>query len=356
MSRPGSNRDLSEAFQDFLTGCAKFVFGLGALVSLVAIGLLILTAFRVGGGDTASQVASTKEALNNVDMFAKILEIGILAVVVGSTYLFWGEELLGATQLLVAGALYFAPLYLPNLISNTSNEAVGAAFGAIQMGGTILGGIAVLVLSADILTRVRNRVKNGTKADQLKYGKGIKEEADKQNVFMGKCWQLPYCRKFVRERCPIFHAKRTCWKERVGCMCEEEVIRNAMENKPIPKDALLAANHIPRNHRLSEQQKIDRCKSCVIYNEHQRHKYKLSMPITLFGFVAIYGLFHGPLIAGTEGLTGRINQIVHKATLGATGAYTPPTFFVEMLLAVFFIIALTYAMKILEFLIFKLKV
>jgi hypothetical protein len=38
------------------------------------------------------------------------------------------------------------------------------------------------------------------------------------------------------------------------------------------------------------------------------------------------------------------------------GNFTPPHAFVEMLLAVFFVIALTYSMKTLEFLIFRAKV
>jgi hypothetical protein len=204
---------------------------------------------------------------------------------------------------------------------------------------------------------VRERVKVGTKADHLKFGKGIKEEADRKNVFMGNCWQLPYCRKFVRERCPIFHSKRTCWKERVGCMCEEEVIRNAMENKPIPRDAVLAGNMIPKNHRLTPQQKFERCKTCVIYNEHQRHKYKLMLPVTVLSFVVGYVLLHNPLVA-TFGFTiERINRVIHNATLSGGGSsFVAPTAFVECLMFVCALMLLTYALKVLEFVIFKLKI
>ncbi len=208
----------------------------------------------------------------------------------------------------------------------------------------------------DIFFRVTQRVKTGVKLDQLKYGKGIKEEGDKQNILLGKCWQLPFCRKFVREKCPIYLSKRTCWKELVGCMCEESVIRGAMENKPIPKDALLAANFIPHNHKLTMAQKKERCYSCIIYNEHQRHKYKVSMPMTVIGFFAFYGLFHGMLIDAVGALLTKINHIVNGATMGATGNYTPPVMFVEVMLAFFMLIGLTYVMKMLEFAIFKAKI
>ena len=139
-------------------------------------------------------------------------------------------------------------------------------------------------------------------------------------------------------------------------MCEEQVIRNAMENKPIPKDALLAANFIPQNHKLSESQKRERCFSCVIYNEHQKHKYKVAMPVTVGSFILFYALFHGILIAGVTSVLERINHFVNLGTMGATGSFKPPTFFVESMLAVVMIIGLTYAMKLIELACFKLKI
>ncbi len=352
MSKP--SRDVSEAFTDFLTTCARTVLGLGAIAMVIAVAFLVYTCVAAGGATPPPEAA----ALRNVAVFQKILLAGSIAVAVGSTYLWWGEELLGAVQILFAGLLFFAPLYLGAVFSaNTERKAVGAALGALQMGGTILGVVAIAVVLVDVAHRVRNRAKHGVKADGLKYGKGVKEEGDRQNVFLGKCWQLPYCRKFVRERCPIFHSKKCCWKEKVGCMCEEEVIRNAMENKPIPKDALLAANFIPRNNRLTENQKKQRCKSCVIYNEHQRHKYRAWLPLLVLGFGGLYALLRTPLLAGTTAVVEGINKAVAVGTFDRLGKnYAPPPGFVEMLLVIFVIVMMTYALRLLEFLIFKLKV
>jgi hypothetical protein len=352
MSRFGA-ADLSETFEDLLNGIAKTVAGLGGLATLVAVGLLVFTVFSVGGG--SAPTGQINDAIRNIDIFQKVLIAGVIGLAIGSTYMFWGEEFLGAGQLLLAAALFFAPLYLPGIVGGTPNDATAKALGALQTGGAILGVLGLLVLLSDISLRVNQRIKTGTKADHLKYGKGIKEETEKKNVILGKCWQLPYCRKFVREKCPIFHAGRTCWKELVGCMCEEQVIRNAMENKPIPKDALLAANFIPQNHRLSVEQKKQRCYSCVIYNEHQRHKYKVGMWITVPAFFLVYGLGHPLLFGAVQGILLAINKVINHATLGHGGNYDPPQMFVEAMLAVVMLIALTYTMKILEFTIFKIK-
>jgi hypothetical protein len=355
---PGSHRDLSDAFADFLSGVARFLLFGGIAGVAIGLGFLIYTFMLFGGGDAPATAA---QAASNIDIFQKVLLAGLAALAASTTYTMWGEQLLGFLQLLFAAALWFAPLYLPMALGGDQNETTGQALGAIQMGGTLFGIVAIGVIVADGAVRFRDRSAGGFKADQLKYGKGIKEEADRQNVFMGKCWQLPFCRKFVRERCPIYHSKRTCWKERVGCMCEEEVIRNAMENRPIPKDQVAAAAFIPINNKLTMDQKAERCRQCVIYNEHQKHKYRLLLPVTIAGFTAFYFLFREPLMQGTKGLINRIDSIVGAATFGkATGAqetmeggFLP---FQELLLVCFMVVAFAYAMKLLEYLVFKLKV
>jgi hypothetical protein len=348
----GSNRDLSETLQELLEGVCKTLVYVGILATLAGAGLLIYYCFAAAGN---ADVA--KAALSKIGILDKVLYAGVSALAVGTTVLFWGEQTLAILQLIVAAILYTSPLWLNSLIASPG-DAAKQSMAALQNGGILLGAIAICVLLADISTRTRDRFKVGAKADLMKYGKGVKEEPDKQNVFMGRCWQLPYCRKFVRERCPIYHARRTCWRELVGCMCEEDVIRGAMENRVISKDALSAANMIPRNNKLTVSQKRERCKTCVIYNEHQKHKYKAAVPGVLCGFAFIYILAHGPLVSITQVLIDKMSGIVHSVTLvgGSTKSGDTNTVFAEGLLVVFFILGISYAMKILEYMIFTLKV
>lgn len=348
----GGRTELSETLQDFLTGAARLVFYLGLLATIVAFGVLAFNYSRLGGGDATL----IKDAKANIGILSQVLDGGVVALAIGACVLFWGEEVFSVILLLGAGILFAAPFYLPMVFGESKNDTMGSAAGAIQSGGLILGIFAVLVLVIDVVSRVQNRVRYGVKTDQMKYGKGVKEEPDRQNIILGKCWQLPYCRKFVREKCPIFLAKTTCWKHMVGCMCEESVIRNAMENKPISKDSILSASFIPSNNKLTTAQKRARCHECVIYNEHQRHKYKVSMPIIVVGYLAIYGIFNSALFGLVSSLCLQLNKVVHAGTLGAAGNFTPPPAFVHMLLFVFLVIALTYTMKTVETVIFRLKV
>jgi hypothetical protein len=348
-----SNKDLSEVFSAFLGGASRFLMWLGGAMILVGAGFLFFTAFA---GGQATGAAET-QALGNLDILERVMQGGLIALAVGSTYAFWGEALLPACQLIFAALLFGAPFYVPMLTGNQSPAKVPShALDAIHNGGTLFGVFAILVLIADLVMRVRDHAVQGVKADQMKYGKGIKFEEKAQSVFLGKCWQLPYCRKFVRERCPIFHSKRTCWKELVGCMCEEQVIRDAMENKPIPKDAILAAKMIPQNHRLSIPQKQERCKNCVIFNEHQRHKYRAWVPGVVVAFLLVYGLLHGPLIAMTNGLIESVTKTAQNLSMQKGGAAQANTTFAELLLAAIMTVLFSYSLKAVEFAVFKLKV
>ncbi len=349
----------SDGFMSFIESAARLLLWAGLVVSVLSIGLLVYTYMAFSG---AVAGASPDQALSNIDLFQKALLAGGLAAMVGTTFLFWGEETLGAIQLMISAALYFSPLYLPSLVAGgaTPNQVGGAALGALQTGGAICGLVGIAVTVFDVAQRVQLRVKQGSRADQIKYGKGAKEEKDIRNVFMGRCWQLPFCRKFVRERCPIYHSKRTCWRERVGCMCEEQVIRDAMQGKIIPKDTLAAAKFIPYNNQLTLGQKQERCRQCVIYNEHQKHKYKLILPLTALFFVAIYVLAHSPLIAATDslirGLDTMVGRFTFRSDAGAEAAASAPFAFHELLLVCLTVVLFTYALKLVEYLIFKLKV
>src|SRR5262249_18302282 len=62
------------------------------------------------------------------------------------------------------------------------------------------------------------------------YGKDVGAQQRPQALLgiFAACWQLPFCRDGIRTKCPIYHAKTKCWKELVGCMCEENIILLAM--------------------------------------------------------------------------------------------------------------------------------
>lgn len=353
----GPSFESQDTVQGIFDGILRLLMWVGVFATAAGLGLLLYT-FFVFAGDSGPAT----RAAQNIEIFQKIMVGGVLTLALCTTIIFWGEETLAALQLLGAAALYFSPFYLPSMAGEGELSSVAAkALNAIQTAGAFAGAAAILVVFADVMSRIQLRVKQGAKAEQLKYGKGIKEEKDIHNVFMGRCWQLPFCRKFVRERCPIYHSRRTCWKERVGCMCEEQVIRNAMEGRAIPRDAVAAAKYIPRNAKLSLAQKAERCRTCVIYNEHQKHKYKLALPSVLLSVGALYFFAREPLLGMLGGMLQRFDKMIGTATYrqggqaGLNSASGLPTFKEILLICIMFVL-IAYMMKIIEYLFFKLKV
>jgi len=350
-----NDRETTETLLRGIEGICKVLMWGGLVASVVAFGFLIFYVYLFSSGNTSM---SADQIHSYIETFRKILTGGLLAFFLGSAYVFWGEAWMEAVQIIVSVLFFLAPTIVPMALpAADSKEGSLLAMLAIRQAAMGAGIVAVGVLIIDLFIKVQTRFQQGTKADQLKYGKGIKEEVDRKNVFMGKCWQLPYCRKFVRERCPIYHARRSCWREKVGCMCEEEVIKGAMENRAIPKDMVAAARYIPHNNKLTMMQKMERCRQCVIYNEHQKHKYRLWLPLTLVGFAAICALLWRPLVNGMHSIVTGLEMALSKASAGTfNGKANIPDSLQQIMLACVCIVVLSFLLKFLEFLIFKLKI
>lgn len=353
-SKSKNESEATEALMNWLFGVAKVAMWLGLLASLVGAGFLIYYVVLYSGAPPTG--AADPKSL--IEIFRKLLTTGLLVFFVGSAATFWGEGWMEMIQIIVSVVFFLAPTLGPMADPSISSSSTGVpmlALIAIRTSAMGAGIVAVGVVLIDVILKVQNRFQQGMKADQLRYGKGIKEEVDRKNVFMGKCWQLPYCRKFVRERCPIYHARRSCWKEKVGCMCEEEVIKGAMENRAIPKDIVAAARYIPHNNKLTLIQKMERCRQCVIYNEHQKHKYRLFLPVVIIVFVGICAALWIPMVHGMAGLVTDAEHALDKVIVQGNVNADIPSFLQQIILASLCLVGLTYALKLLEFFIFKLK-
>lgn len=352
MRLSGDADELVAGLQD---KAARACLSLGGLVFVGCTGFLAYYFFSFAG-QTPENVNQAKQLIDQMSTYGGI---AALVAAIGLAVVWWGEEVLSVVLILLSAALYFSPLYMPSLVGGSPQEISVLALKGIQHVGGMLGLVAIAVTMFDLGVRVRARLVHGSKADSLKYGKGVKEDLDRQNVFLGKCWQLPYCRKFVREKCPIYHARRTCWKERVGCMCEEKVIHNAMTGVNIPRDMVAAAKYIPYNTKLPMEVKIQRCRQCVIYNEHQKHKYKVALPSTLLGVVGIWLVAREPLKELVGGVLTGADRLLGQATLSGNRGVTDASHlavFRELVVVVLMLMVLAYAMKVIEYLFFKAKV
>ncbi|GAB4126706.1 MAG: hypothetical protein Fur0036_13470 [Fimbriimonadaceae bacterium] len=365
--KPDRGRDIREGFLGALDSLARTVLYVGLAAFAIGTGFLILSYFGSG-----SQPEAAIDA--NINRFMPIAMLGAIAVAVAGSWIMLEEETAGVITAIVGGLLMFAPSVFPQMGGPTGDVSARVLNAISQVGIPILVGGVFLILY-DMGSRIRTRAREGARADKLKLGQGLKEERDYQNVFLGKCWQLPYCRKFIREHCPIYHAKTTCWKERVGCMCEEAIIGNAMKGKneepqdpdlvasgkvvatgpKLTKEQLLSGKYIPQNNRLTPKQKLERCRQCVIYNEHLKHQFKVAMPVWMIVVAAVYLLMREPLAQGMKNLLLGAERSVRSATFDAsrTSALDGSIPFHEIALLAVVIMVFAYGVRFIEFTFFS---
>lgn len=341
-----------------------FWVSIGATVILTAVLVYYASHFASVPQLTAEQTQQASELIGKLKVG---LTIAIVLFGLCFSVFFAGDALLAFTLFGVAALYYFAPDLIPltGLVpeAGVSNmmQLTQQAMGSIRFAGIFLGAGSLIYQIIDVSIRVRQRVKYGSREEALKQTE-VKEEDDEiRNVFFGKCWQLPFCRKFVRQSCPIYHARRCCWRERVGCMCEESVILDALQGKVIPRDAIAAAKYIPQNNRLTPEQKAERCRNCVIYNEHQRHKYQLLLPVAITAVAGIYLAFHPTLIKATNRALTDIDSAVSKFAFTTGEANKEllaqtPGIIEEIMLILVMLFVLAQLVRGIEFAVFKLKI
>jgi hypothetical protein len=370
-SKPDSFLPQDQPLRRFLDEWAPKAMWLGVFGVVITLAYLIWAAIQAtspaAGMWQPDDVARISSALGlaGKGFFVSALLVGVCVA------LQWFDEVSVGPLLLFLAALMFwgVPMFL---MMGTEGHAVTSqvifslALSQIRLATVSFVGPGIVVIIYAAVTHTYTSGTVGVKRDQLEYGKDVKEEKEVVNKFLGKCWQLPYCRKFIRLRCPIYLSRKCCWRERVGCMCEETVIRGAMEGTvKIPKDPRAAAQYIPYNKTLTSHEKSDRCRNCIIYTEHQRQKYRLVAPFVIFGTVGPVVFWHdwfverfGFLLDHVEQTAGRFSLATSDASHGSAAieVFKTSSWAAEILIACTVLIVLAYLLRFVEYALFKLKI
>jgi hypothetical protein len=214
---------------------------------------------------------------------------------------------------LLAGAL--CQLAIPQLLRFALVQQGGQAGPASELIVTTFRGIGTVALvvgailaGRDLLDRLTaRRLRARVVAARATSPPRVRNlPLDRQDRFLGKCWELPMCRPAIRRSCPVFiRGKQPCWRIGVGCMCSEEVLTMAARNRGEdltqgqPSPGAWRPQHFTLESlasRLTPQQKRERCMNCTIYLHHQEQKYRAALPVTIAAVAllatAMLPLFH----------------------------------------------------------------
>ena len=279
-----------------------------------------------------------------------------------------GYWLLGAAALFYAGPSFLANQIYPvrKITASTASTTVLGDFQLLAWLFAVPGAVWTIVELVRRLAAAADLA--AIQRANAKYGAGTKTQpkSKQRQIFLGRCWEGPYCRDHIRAKCPI-HIKRRgpCWWYKEGCMCEERIVLQAMI-APDWKDQMARAHQSqtltgPRKH-LSPEAKRERCRNCIIYNEHQRQKHKA---LTVVALIAVPGLLIwqfpvlnavvNKLLLGLDDLTRRFSFGADPSGIPAlhNSAYALIAWVFVFALGV---VLLSQVMRAIEFLCFKLKI
>lgn len=241
-------------------------------------------------------------------------------------------------------------------------SALMAMFQALQNGAYAFLTVGIAIVLRNISTFIN--VRKVQSRHIVKHKIGDQAEQVRKDILLGKCWQLPYCVDFIRDRCPIFLNKATCWRHMIGCMCEERVIINAMEVNRHAGYTPVSVIQIPKNVVLNTKTKRGRCRTCIIYNHRQHQKYKVLLPITLVTSVtAMYVWYSETYNIVLNGLY-QADALMSQLAFSASGSKLTPLsdmvagsqLAVAFLTIVLFVMILSWILKLLENAIFEWKI
>lgn len=282
-----------------------------ATAGLAAVYLLWgLFSGQLAGVDSLSKL-DHERIVGIVSLASQTMAIGLGIGTLCLTALSWSEESLGYLILAGAAALGIGVPFLHTSMGGQSGSVASATAVASFVTASIAPGVIGAGLIAwDVARRFMGATKDRP-VEKMEMAFGATAEAEARPMrlsLMAKCWEGPYCRELIRPHCPIFIARKACWREKRGCMCEEEIVNEAVSKSsgallgmapspefnyanPATPASRFSQSVAPRRVELTMAQKRERCRNCIIYNEHEREKYKLLLPVVILGGIALVAAF-----------------------------------------------------------------
>ncbi len=409
ITQAGNHRSSdSDLWQKIIDAAAK-IFPLAAIAVVLLYGYIFYGLFTGQLADSTGQSAQQGlHALQLIGQLSMWLNISLVVMLVTSLLLHYEEQPVGYIYLGLAALFAYGLNFVMEFLfaSESARLKQGPASAAtlkeLHLTALFFAVAGILLVVRQMFVRVME-ARSGSDLTNVSYGKDAKTE-DVPKALIGaaaKCWQLPFCRENVRKGCPIYHARTKCWKQRMGCMCEENVIRLAAitsgrpEGTTPPLDAqtepskgqgfvpigdLITENErkktdilptkkgprgirIPTNPHLTEAQKRMRCHNCVIYNEHQRQKYQLFSPlVTLLIPLLVWWKFDdlknllGTAINKIDGLFGALSFSGQSSATNLSREVTGSLPVTVILIVCLALVAMTWALRFLEYCMFKIKI
>ncbi len=315
-----------------LLSVAQTALMISGVVTLLATAYLL---YGVFSGQLASYDAMTHadrlRVQSNLGIAGTALQGGLIVGAICATICFFQAESTGWILLVTAALLGLGvPFGYTNFGGGAMTNGIKLALSIFPKAAIAPAALGAFLIFKDLYLKTISAVREKVfDSREMEFGTGaIKESRPIRTSVLAKCWEGPYCREFIRTHCPIFQQRKACWRERRGCYCDEDIVSNAAEKvKGVMLEMAPASesnfasptNQAPRKAQLSNWQKAERCRNCIIYNEHQREKYRIFLPLTILGTIAAAVALSQPSFAVVKVLLGRLDGFIQHLSFSQNG-------------------------------------
>ena len=223
---------------------------------------------------------------------------GIVLIVAYSLRCWHGTEVGAVLTVLGAGLLFGLPFVFPAVSprDQIAIDIIAKYFATLQKLGFIALVPGTMFVLRDAILGIVNRMSKTSLEIKKGSGERILVKKPRKPLVLSHCWDMPNCSEALRKICPEFQKRRNCWRVKHGCLCDQRMVMRAAGLSTMQKterDAQLGSEgpQKPIAH-LTPALKRARCRTCAIYLEHQRQKFRifsaLVVPAALALIVGFY--------------------------------------------------------------------
>ena len=137
-----------------------------------------------------------------------------------------------------------------------------------------------------------------------------------------RCWDMPYCHESVRDECPAYKARKTCWRFGYGCMCHPRMIEAMIRASTQGATAVAKARQadyvrsdLSADAALKPDERTIPCTKCAVFTEHQRQKFRIINPLVIVGIVVGLIIGYKPVMVLYAAFVALLSRLAARFTL-----------------------------------------
>jgi hypothetical protein len=209
-----------------------------------------------------------------------------------------------AAGLLGLGLIFGTPILILSKLQEQTNPAALAISVWTRNAGFAICTAALLRILYHIGYTLKTGPTSRRKAQEEEDSQLGPKKVKRTGGIWSKCWELPYCHDTIREVCPAYKERKSCWKIKRGCNCDpmlvESLIRAGAARMGKGQDKTRVEQQETQDEYLRDalgagkdagprgpDARTMECAKCPIYGEHQRQKFRIANPIALISTVAL---------------------------------------------------------------------